>query len=596
MSQDASSSFDQYPAARLDFLKSKKKWYVIVSIPAHLKQLFSNQVDVRRSTGTSDKATAQRKLHSLTQQIYAVFDQRQNAAKKAGHDRVDAYAVRAIMDAAKAFNYNRGNIPKLEPQTDYLELENLKKRLDGYVQYVQDDEVNLNERLNAVGDVSREANQAGVDVSVKIKAKDPLTDFANLRLPEETPENTEWLNKMRLARAKGDDVVSGEKLIALTAYDTTLVSSYWQDLLTLAAQEQGLPLPAFDEIKGAAMVDVNGTLYPEKAVRLIGNWMAPVGSTFNNQFQPVDRPRRTQLPAARTLSSVMDEYVARVRRDYDVVDTQKKLIRWANQFVDYMGDLEVAEIKPKHAYDYCDLVLERKPNLKNKTIKDYCWGVFALLTHCVKKDYIQANPFRDLDLSKYGKSSDEWQPYTQSELRKIFLHEWSEQDRLLLSLVATTGMRPSEAGNLTWERFNDTEQEGIRYFTLKDTPFERVRVKNRGSARDVPLHPDLKLPKRATGRLFDYKQDEDGRCGTEIGHQLNPVLQRLVPHPYKSMRSFRQTFKKIMRAAKVSEEVHDFMTGHRQGDSASRKNYGGMDIEVMFEALSTCDFSFLSGE
>jgi hypothetical protein len=65
MSQDASPSFDQYPAARLDFLKTKKKWYVIVSIPAHLRHLFSNQVDVRRSAGTSDRAVAQRKLHML---------------------------------------------------------------------------------------------------------------------------------------------------------------------------------------------------------------------------------------------------------------------------------------------------------------------------------------------------------------------------------------------------------------------------------------------------------------------------------------------------------------------------------------------------
>ena len=49
--------------------------------------------------------------------------------------------------------------------------------------------------------------------------------------------------------------------------------------------------------------------------------------------------------------------------------------------------------------------------------------------------------------------------------------------RLLLSILATTGMRPSEAGNMTWERFNDTEHKGIRFVTTLDTATEKVRTK-----------------------------------------------------------------------------------------------------------------------
>ena len=94
-------------------------------------------------------------------------------------------------------------------------------------------------------------------------------------------------------------------------------------------------------------------------------------------------------------------------------------------------------------------------------------------------------------------------------------------------------MRPSEAGNLTWERFNDTEHEGIRYFTTLDTADEKVRVKNAGSKRLVPIHPDLQLPERSTGRLFDYEKNEDGLSATEIGHQILPVLHSIVPHPNK---------------------------------------------------------------
>jgi integrase len=75
----------------------------------------------------------------------------------------------------------------------------------------------------------------------------------------------------------------------------------------------------------------------------------------------------------------------------------------------------------------------------------------VLLKHCVERDYIQSNPFRDLDLSRLGKVSDEWESYARSELKSIFAYDWSAQDRLLLSLCATTGMRPTEVGNLTYQ-------------------------------------------------------------------------------------------------------------------------------------------------
>jgi hypothetical protein len=61
-------------------------------------------------------------------------------------------------------------------------------------------------------------------------------------------------------------------------------------------------------------------------------------------------------------------------------------------------------------------------------------------------------------------------------------------------------MRLTEAGMLSWERFNDTEVEGVRYFSSIDTEDEQVAIKNEGSSRHVPLHPDLVLPSKGTGR------------------------------------------------------------------------------------------------
>ena len=61
----------------------------------------------------------------------------------------------------------------------------------------------------------------------------------------------------------------------------------------------------------------------------------------------------------------------------------------------------------------------------------------------------------------------------------------------------------------------------------------------------------------------------------------------------RSIRSFRKTFKRMCRDAGVGEEVHDAITGHRQSAGASRANYGGMGVPVMFKAISKLNISFL---
>ena len=559
MFRNANNNSYTYPVARLNHIKGK--WYVLVSVPAHLRHLFPNQRDLRRSTGTNDESFAKRKQHALAQEIYDLFDQRQREEKSEHVSVADAFAMDAIIGLATVFHQR--NIPDLKPTTDYQLLSSLKQSCDIYADQVinaaTDDELEHMRIMNDIAEVQQEFSGTGV-----------LTLVAST-ISEGPPYTLE--QKVSAAR-----------------YRTEAVYNYWADLLILAAREQGLPEPSFDPfVRGPydSVVLADGKIMSDLTL----------GQALPRQtFQPLSRPARIVPSEALTYSSVMPEYLERVERDTPLEDTKRKKKRWAKQFLDVMGNLEITDIKPKHAYDYLDRILAENPDRSNKTLRDYIWGVQDLLKYCVQRDYIQSNPFRDLDLKPYGEQSEETYPFEMSELRAIFAHDWNPQDRLLLSILATTGMRPSETGNLTWERFDDTEHEGIRYFTTLDTADEKVRVKNSGSKRLVPIHPDLQLPERSTGRLFDYEKNEDGLSATEIGHQILPILHDIVPHPNKNIRSFRKTFKRMCRDSGVGEEVHDAITGHRQTASASRANYGGMGVPVMFEAISKLDVSFLNAD
>jgi integrase len=560
MFRNANNNAYTYPVARLNHIKGK--WYVIVSVPAHLRHLFKNQRDLRRSTGTHDESFAKRKQHALAQEIYDLFDQRQREEQSKHVSVADAFATDAIIGLATVFHQR--NIPDLKPTTDYQLLSSLKQSCDIYADQVinaaTDDELSDLKLLNDLGEVWATAGISGDSIEL---AADSISEGAPYTL---------------------------EQKVSAARYRTEAVYNYWADLLILAAREQGLPEPSFDPfVRGPydSVVLADGQILSD----------LPLGQALPMQtFQPLSRPARIVPTAVLTYSSVMPEYLERVERDTPLEDTKRKKVRWAKQFLDVMGDLEIAAIKPKHAYDYLDKVQAENPDRSNQTLKDYIWGVQALLKYCVQRDYIQLNPFHNLDLKSFGQKRKETYQFELSELRAIFAYDWNAQDRLLLSILATTGMRPSEAGNLTWERFNDTEHEGIRYFTTLDTADEKVRVKNAGSKRFVPIHPDLQLPERSTGRLFDYEKNEDGLSATEIGHQILPVLHSIVPHPNKSIRSFRKTFKQMCRDAGVGEEVHDSITGHSQSASASRANYGGMGVPVMFEAISQLDISFVQGK
>jgi integrase len=521
-------------------------------VPAHLRYLFPNQRDLRRSTGTDDESLAKRKEHTLAQEIYDVFEHKQLDEKNKHFNATDTFVGEAIVGLASIFKHP--NIPSLEPSTDFQTLSSFKQSCDTYAAII--------------------LQHGSLDEAVELRELIDAGSFEDLR------------THISAVNAKSQFSMADKGMAG--RYMSAPVHTFWQDLLILAARAQGLTEPKIEPYKG-----------PNLGLALIDGQIQidhPLLRRLTNEpIEPISRPARIVPTAALTYSSVMSEYLERVERDTPLEDTKRKKVRWAKQFLDVMGDLEITDIKPKHAYDYLDKVLADNPDRSNKTLKDYIWGVQALLKYCVQRDYIQLNPFHNLDLKSFGQKPEETYPFEKSELRAIFAHDWNPQDRLLLSILATTGMRPSEAGNLTWERFNDTEHEGIRYFTTLDTADEKVRVKNSGSKRLVPIHPDLQLPERSTGRLFDYEKNEDGLSATEIGHQILPILHDIVPHPNKNIRSFRKTFKRMCRDSGVGEEVHDAITGHRQTASASRANYGGMGVPVMFEAISKLNVSFLNG-
>jgi len=536
MSGNQKLTWADYPAPRVK--KVKGKYSIVVSVPRAIRHLFGTP-EVAKATGTIDRAIAEKKLILFGNELYAKLDQKQLDAEQDTLTEVDGYAVDAITTLAKALRYKGGNLPPLIAETDYNELTKLKVRLDSFIE----------------------------------QHKDFMTE-------------------------KDHPLLFDDQYDLIKDYEAIVVDSFWQDLLTQAAQQQGHPAPIFEAPSGYGLVklmlndDDEPKVYPEGLARFLNHPEHVAERGGEVDVKSLERNRRVQSKDALRISDVRTEYVAHVETKYDKKNTQRKWIRAIDRFIELIGDVPLREIDAVTPHTFADEQIKVWPEISNQSITDYHMGVSLMLKFCVRKGYIRRNEFSGVSVKDYGKTKVSWLAYTPSEMFTIFEHDWSIQERLLLCIIATTGMRLSEAGMLTWERFNDTEYDGVRYFTLLDTGEEIVSVKNTGSSRHIPIHPDLKLPPKGTGRLFDYTVDVNGLCSSSAGHIVNPALNKLVPHIRKSAHSFRRTLKVMLRDAGVSKEINDEYTGHGAGDVAGDV-YGGTSIETRAAAISTVNFPWL---
>ena len=572
-------SWDNYPNPTL--VPKEGKWYVRVSIPTAIRHCFGsgggNNNNRAKSTGTNDKSIAQRKMQDLAHKIYKEFDEAQLEYSNRNNRQTDKYAESVINSLAKALKYNKGLVPLLEPSTDYDELVKMKARFDNAFEQVEDEKVDapsdfasveakldklLDEAKITAEDIKGSDSFSGVDKS--------LGDFSG-----------------KLQSIFYPDVSTSPAIVRLLInHSQPIVQSYWQDLLTQASIEQGKTPPVFNQILDKddyIMVGEDADGIP----RILKKPPETGLMGFKNQahHKPISRPRRNIPKSTQSISDILNEYFLTIDNDSTIrEDTRRKKKRGVRYFIKLVGNLPLQEIRKSSPRVFADKLIADNRDIYNKTINDHFSAMRQLCRYLCDYEIIESNPFLGFETKKFGKKSEAWLPYTKEELFEIFNYDWAEQEYLLLSILVTTGMRLNEATSLTWERFNDTEFQGIRYFTTIDTDLELVRLKNDGSKRIVPLHSDLVLPPKGTGRLFDYYVFEES-SSKSAGEAINPILKKLVPHRLKSAHSLRGTLKGLLRDADVTKEINDFYTGHGQGD-ASSKSYGAISVPKRFEAIN----------
>lgn len=225
-----------------------------------------------------------------------------------------------------------------------------------------------------------------------------------------------------------------------------------------------------------------------------------------------------------------------------------------------------------------------------------------------------SNPAANMKMHNPAEQEDNRLPYDAADLKLIFGSRvfcdgerpragGGEAAKWLPLIALLSGAREEEIGQALITDVK--EEDGIAYLDI-NTLDRRAgkRVKNRSSRRKLPLHPELLRcglleyveERRRAGdeRLFpDLRPSVTGQVTGNWSKWWGRYTDGLrITDPRKVFHSFRHAFKDACRAAEITEEVHDALTGHTT-PSVGRKYGGGVPLQVLAEAVAKVSYKGL---
>ena len=337
---------------------------------------------------------------------------------------------------------------------------------------------------------------------------------------------------------------------------------------------------------------------------------APASQPKRNKEKPEPVLNKTGCP---TILEMLPLYEQDTTRWKDVTIKEKRTsTSKLKNIAALLGDLPIDQIRSHHA-TIIARTLDEDGNAKStiskwvrslKLMLDWSkstdTAIARNLTKQPPENWIDHNFITVKDVSNYGLKARSWEPFTEDQLYKLFALPMTEKDRLLLSILATTGMRLDEAALLTWSQVKETN--GIRYFDLTE-----AKVKNSNSRRKVALPDILKLPKPdadPTAKLFTFRVDEDGKSSKHASHHLNLNYAHKVRYDDEDNRKVIHSFRHNMITFMInldptpSSEVMDWIVGHDEDGgtkSMRRKNYAhDIALERKYEVVNRIHHPWLT--
>jgi integrase len=388
-------------------------------------------------------------------------------------------------------------------------------------------------------------------------------------------------------------------------------------------------------------LDPNSASYRELGFAMLRAYVKSIEAIAQrDKGEVVETPEIVEPPqpshsASGTLSAAYEGWKKSAARSTNTLWRFKYAV---DRFTELHGDLPVARIKRPHVLRFREALqempLRRSGKLRTATLPELVeWSkehtsvrrvsaetvnvllgsvqavcVWAQNNGLVPEDVPWSDPFSRMRLPTRGFRREPW---ALEELRTLFSSTIFTQGHrpvggkgeaaFWLPLMALfTGARLNELAPLTAADVITDPATDIVAINIKEDREQGRRLKTAGSARLVPIHPELTRIGflkfvdwiRLAGheaRLFPLLvPGSKGGFGEAWSNWFGQYKRRLgIKNKASVFHSFRHGFKDAARAARVSEDLHDALTGHA-GSSVGR-TYGAKDMVRRFGLETLAD-------
>ncbi len=351
-----------------------------------------------------------------------------------------------------------------------------------------------------------------------------------------------------------------------------------------------------------------------------------------NRGEPIDTPKLVEPSVDETansdgLDAAYEGWLKVKKRSASAIREFKHAIA---RFKELHGDLAITQITRRHVREFRealqDIAKRRTGKLRDAPLPDLVeWsrkhpdaerispasvnkllgGVQAVLVWARDNGMIPdempwADPFSNMRLEEPRSNRQPWEP---DELKVLFgspvftqgtrpVAGRGEAAYWLPLLALCTGARLNELAPLTVHDVKNDETTGLHYITVIEDLQSGRSVKTKASVRAVPIHPELirigildfiayrKAKDGDAARLFPLlTAGPNGGFGEAWSKWFGRYKRSLgITNPNSVFHSFRHGFKDALRAASVSEDVNDALTGYSSGGNVVARGYGAREM------------------
>lgn len=568
------------------------------SVPAHVREGFPDLVNSStgkfkhefvQSLDTKEAARAKKQAHRIALQLTATVEEALIAiANPAPPQRPVIIDPKEVGEAV---------FRRLLAEDEAERLMGDDRRRTSLIEYSEEDgrEVQVDRAANWPDlEPLRPASGLGMQVDHAIVYEEETAELAKeyreayaRRDPTiVSPETAIELTKRGALYNKGSEEFQAAAIEVLAAH----VRAY--DVILQRHNGEHLPTPA--EPKPEA----KGPLLSEA----FNSWRAGGGSVRGSK-----KPSENTVTEARQAVRFFTELYGDMR----VADITKKVAReFANTVAKVPKNLPVALRKLPLPQLLARPDLSQYPTRGATTINKAVQLLGAIISQADSEGALDevgsfANPFGKAVKIKVDEGAvEERENFSKADLKAIFnspvyASRWRTEGgkgeaAFWLPLIGLlSGMRLNEIARLRVEDLREDADDAVWFFDVSRKGGRRTKTVS--SIRRIPIHPELTrigLLKYQAWMVDQGSRPQDPLWpdlrASSWSKWINGYLRDHcgIEESTKVFHSFRHTFKRMMRDAGLSEELHDAITGHANKDSVGRGYGKGFSIKPLANAMA----------